>query len=164
MKTLILALISVGSLALLAACVPSNVNRVYHHPDSEMGRAIAQLDQAEADFYVRRERDEYLATAKQFVTLAQSGDLEKMLSLTSPITLKSTGRSTVKSVYETQVIPEFQGTSVQWAEPYEIITDDTGNRGYVISGKATGRRSFPVWVTVMKERGKFRVITITRKR
>jgi hypothetical protein len=140
------------------------VNNVYFTPESEGGRAIADLDRAEQDFYVRRDKQEYLATAKAFVNSAQKGDIKMMMNVTSPLTFKASGRSTVEKVYATQVIPAFQGTTVIWNTPKDIITDDTGNRGFVISGKASGAKSFPVYVTVMKERGKFRVITLTRKR
>lgn len=87
-----------------------------------------------------------------------------MMSMTSPLTIKASGRNIITRVYEDQVIPQFKGTQVSWKDPSEIITDDTGNRGYVISGSVTGARSFPVYVTVMKERGQFRVITLSQKR
>lgn len=154
-----------ASLAIVfSSCAPSNVNTIYVKPESEMGRAIRKMDLAEKDYYVRRESTKYLAVAQGFVRHAQERNLEGMLNLTSSLTVKVSGRSHIKKIYETEVIPQFLGTKVRWNQPSEIITDDTGNRGYLISGKASGPRSFTVYVTVMKERGKFRVITISQKR
>jgi hypothetical protein len=149
---------------LLSCCSSSNITKIYHDRDSEMGRAIAQLDMSEKDYYVRAERDKYLAAASDFVREAQKGNLKSMMAMTSPLTIKASGRDTIIRVYETQVIPQFERTQVSWKEPSEIISDETGNRGYVVSGRVTGARSFPVYVTVMKERRQFLVIALSQKR
>jgi hypothetical protein len=163
MRTIIYLFVLPAS-GLLSCCSNSNVNRISVDRDSEMGRSIAQLDLAEKDYYVRAEREKYLEAAKNFVREAQAGNLKSMMAMTSPLTIRASGRTTITRVYETQVIPQFEGTQVSWKEPSEIITDDTGNRGYVVSGRVTGGRSFPVYVTVMKERSQFRVITLSQKR
>lgn len=164
MKTLILLTSSLLSISFLSSCSSGNVTRVYHSRNSEAGRAIAQMDKAEQDFYVRRERQLYLGAAQLFVKESQKGDVNAMLELTSDLTLKISGRDATEEIYTTQVIPEFKGTKVLWNQPTEVVSDDTGNRGYIITGKATGERSFPVYITVMKERGSFRVITIAQQR
>ena len=144
----------------LTCCSSGNITKIYHQPDSEMGRAIARMNLSEKDYYVRAEREKYLALARDFVRKAQGGDLKAMIEMTSPLTIESSGRGVVTHVYQTQVIPQFEGTQVSWSESPEVITDDTGNRGFMVLGRAAGARTFAFYITVMKERGRFRVITI----
>lgn len=146
------------------ACAPNGVKKIYYDRNSEGGRAIAKLDQSEKDFFLRQQWGGYFGAAKAFIEKAQQKDTKGMLELTSSITIRASGRDHSKAIYESQVIPQFDGVHIVWDQTKEIITDDRGNRGFVISGKANGPRSFPFYISVMKESGHLRVITITRKR
>lgn len=56
---------------LLTCCSNRHTTKVYRDRDSEMGRAIAELDLTEKDYYVRAEREKYLNAARNFVREAQ---------------------------------------------------------------------------------------------
>ena len=158
--------VTLGLIGTLNFCSCTHVigERKYFDRDSEGGRAIAQLDQTAKDFSLRQREKEYFSVAKDFVETALASDLNDMLKLTSPITIKNSGSGTTRRVYEDQVIPQFKGTTVVWSQNTEIITDDRGIRGFVMSGRASGPRTFPFYVSVMRESGALRVITITRRR
>ena len=147
-----------------SSCASNNYRRNFHNRTSESGQALGKLDQSEIDFLLRQQWKGYFEVAKAFIEKAQQKDSKGMLSLTSPITIKASGHDQSKAFYENQVIPKFDGVDIAWGQTKDIITDDRGNRGFVFSGKAYGPRSFPFYVTVMKEAGRLRVITITKKR
>ena len=151
-------------MVVICVCASGSVEKIYHEPGSEAAKAIEELDQAEKDFYVRQEAKDYIAVGKEFITSAQKKDLKRMIELTSPLTLQASGKKRVRSVYQTQIMPAFEETSVVWREDFEVISDDTGNRGVLLFGEVGGKKSFPIYVTVMKEKGKCYVITASRKR
>ena len=159
-------LISLALFGTLHCCSCTRIigERKYFDRDSEGGRALAQVDQTAKDFGLLQREKEYSSVAKDFVEKALASDLKGMLKLTSPITIKNSGRDTTRRVYEDQVIPQFKGTTVVWSQHNEIITDDRGNRGFVMSGRASGPRTFPFYITVMRESGSLRIIVITRRR
>jgi hypothetical protein len=147
----------------LCSCTQVIGEKKYFDRDSEGGRAIAQLDQKAKDFSLRQREKEYFIVANGFVEKALASDLKGMLRLTSPITIRNSGKDTTWRIYKDQVIPQFKGTQVVWSQHNEIITDDRGNRGFMMSGTASGQRTFQFYIMVMRESGSLRVITIARR-
>lgn len=154
-------------IALLAMSVFSHVfaeTTVYHSPDSFVGKMILEMDQKERDSYLLQEKEKYQAVAKKFIEAAQNGNFKEMLNLTSALTIKNATKPEVQNIYETQIIPAFRHTTITWNPKDELTTDDTGNRGFIFTGQAKGATSFPFYMTVMKEKGRFRIITIRSQR
>ena len=137
---------------------------VYHSPDSPVGKMILEMDQKEKDSYLLQEKDQYLAVAKKFIAAAQKGNFKEMLNLTSALSIKNSTKPVVQNIYETQIIPAFRNTTITWNPKDEFTTDDTGNRGFIFTGQAKGASSFPFYMTVMKEKGRLRIITIRSQR
>lgn len=122
------------------------------------------LNEVEIKNYVYDETDEYIVAANQFVTGAQNNDLKSMIDVTSPITIQMAGGPSALSEILTQkCTPIFQETTVEWNDSVDIIIDETGNMGAMASCEVNGPTSFSYGVTVMKEGGKFVVISADRK-
>lgn len=145
----------------LCFCSAGFSETVYHSPDSFVGKMILEMDEKAQLLQMQEEKEKYRQVAHEFIAAAMEGSPEKMLRLTSQLTIKNSGSAKAKKIYETQVIPAFRGKKITWKKGGEITTDDTGNQGVIFSGNATGNPGFPFYLTVMKEHGKFRVITIT---
>jgi hypothetical protein len=137
---------------------------MYFDRDSEGGTAIAQLDQTAKEFGLRQREKEYEDVAKKFVENSRTSNLEGILKLTSPITIKNDGKENTRRIYEDKVFPQFKGTTVVWNQRNEITTDERGNIGFLISSRASGPRTFPFYIAVMRESGVLRVISISRRR
>lgn len=114
---------------------------------------------------VRREEAGYRAAAMEFVKAAQDGKVEDMLRLTSALTLTNSGAAVVRTVYVEQVVPQLKGAEVRWDSGGEVLLDDTYNVGFQFSGKVIrADKSFPIYIIIMKEGGKFAVINFRKTR
>jgi hypothetical protein len=111
---------------------------------------------------VDAEQQPYVAAAQEFVRQAQAGDVDRMIGLTSPQTIRNSGRQQLKESYRTYVVPRFKGATVRWADAHVPATDETGNRGWDVVGNAEGAEAFSFFISVMKEKGKYVVVTIGR--
>ena len=151
-----------SAISLLSGCSQTTV--VHHNPSSEMGLLIRDLEKAENDYLLRSARQNYLATAKAFVSRAQAEDVKGMLRLTSPLTLRASGSVQVERVYREQVVPQLAGKSISWEPQMEDTQDETGNRGLICFARVAGSTPIRTSVTVMEEGGHFYVITLKAKR
>lgn len=111
---------------------------------------------------VDAEQQPYVAAAQEFVRQAQAGKVDRMIGLTSPQTIRNSGRQQLKESYRTYVVPRFKGATVRWADAHVPATDETGNRGWDVVGNAEGAEAFSFFISVMKEKGKYVVVTIGR--
>ena len=145
-------------------CASGEEQKIYHKPDSEGGQAIEKLNRAEREFQVISKKEQYVATAKKFISSAQIGDFSSMVKLTSELTVRETGETRLATIYKDQVIPAFTNTTVDWSDEIRVIADDTGNFGAVVSGRVKGSNEFLVYVTVLFEKTQFVVITMNRKK
>ena len=109
------------------------------------------------------ELERYVAVAKEFVQQAQAGNVDRMLALTSPQTIRNSGRRQVKDSYRKYVVPRFKAATVRWNDAPVPATDETGNRGWDVVGDAEGSETFSFFVSVMKEKGKYVVVTLGRR-
>ena len=114
---------------------------------------------------VRREEAGYRAAAMEFVKAAQAGNVEDMLRVTSALTLTNSGAAVVRTVYVEQVVPQLKGAEVRWDSRGDVLLDDTYNVGFQFSGKVTSDdKSFPIYIIIMKESGRFAVINFRKTR
>lgn len=105
----------------------------------------------------------YVAAAREFVRLAQAGDVDRMIELTSERTVRQSDRQQVLESYRTYVVPRFKDATVTWADTHAPAVDETGNRGWDVAGDAKGSESFSFFITVVKEDGRFVVVTLGRR-
>ena len=108
------------------------------------------------------EQQPFVATAREFVRHAQAGDVDRMITLTSPETVRNSDPQQLKESYQTYVVPRFEAATVRWADAHEPATDESGNRGWDVIGDAEGAETFSFFITVMKENGKYVVVTLGR--
>lgn len=105
----------------------------------------------------------YVAAAQAFIREAQAGNVDRMISLTSPMTIRNSDLQQLTESYGTFVVPRFKNATVTWTDPHTLATDDTGNRGWDVAGQAKGDESFSFFITVMKEDDRFVVVTLGRR-
>jgi hypothetical protein len=108
------------------------------------------------------ERQHSVSTAQEFVRQAQAGNVDRMMALTSPQTIRNSGRQQVEESYRKYVVPRFKDATVRWSEFQLQATDETGNRGWDMIGHAEGAETFAFFITVMKEKGSYVVVTLGR--
>jgi NADPH:quinone reductase-like Zn-dependent oxidoreductase len=85
-----------------------------------------------------------------------------MMALTSPQTIRNSGRQQVEESYRKYVVPRFKDATVRWSEFQLQVTDETGNRGWDVLGHAEGAETFAFFITIMKEKGTYVVVTLGR--
>ena len=61
---------------------------------------------------VKSDEAKYRGQARRFIRLAQVGDLNRLIRLTSPLTLISHGRHKVLENYENELIPTFRNRNI----------------------------------------------------
>ena len=111
---------------------------------------------------VATEQQHSVAAAKEFVRQAQSGNVDRMIEVTSPQTIRNSGRQQVEESYRKYVVPRFKAATVRWAATHAPATDAAGNRGWDVIGEAEGPETFAFFITVMKENGRYVVATLGR--
>ncbi len=104
----------------------------------------------------------YRAKAQEFIRYAQNGEVDKMLAITSTLTVP-TQTDSMRSLYSKQVIPEFAGTVVTWNARSKPNIDDRNNAGLMFTGTARGKKIFVFDIAVMKENEQLLVINIKKK-
>lgn len=157
-------LISFGAFLSCSSCEPYFYgDRIEVERDSEAGRAILEVEQARRDSGILHQRGEYEAFARSFVAAARSSDVQKMISMTSLLTLRNDGKAATEANYREGVIPFFSKGDVSWNAEPTLLTDDTGNRGFAIIGFGGGARKRPFKLVVMKERGRYVIIGVHDK-
>ena len=109
------------------------------------------------------EQQPFIAAAQEFVRQAQAGNVDRMIALTSPETIRNSDRQQLKESYRKYVVPRFKTATVRWVDAHAPATDENGNRGWDVAGDAEGVETFSFFITVMKEKGKHVVVTLGRR-
>ena len=109
------------------------------------------------------EQKQYVAAAQEFVRHAQAGNVDRMIAITSEKTVRNSDLRQLTDSYRKYVVPRFKGATVAWADSHAVATDETGNRGWDVAGRAEGAESFSFFITVMKEDNKYVVVTLGRR-
>lgn len=109
------------------------------------------------------EQKQYVAAAQEFVRQAQAGNVDRMIAMTSTLTVRNSDLRQLSEGYRRHVVPRFKDATVTWADVHSPATDDTGNRGWEVAGRAEGAESFPFFITVMKEDDTYVVVTLGRR-
>ena len=111
-------------------------------------------------FYERKYRGKYRTAFKKFIVAAQNGNVNLMLRLTTPLSMRQPTKPVVQNLYETQIIPAFRDTTITWHQKAELTTDETGCLGFTFSGNASGTTTFSFYVTVMQDKGHLGITTV----
>jgi hypothetical protein len=163
MNACISFLATLGITMSLGSCARVIGERILVERDSEMGRKIEDLDRTSRGTYSSGDTREYQAVAESFVAAAAKGDVDRMLSLTSSITLKKDGRKmTEEVIYGKWVVSFFKDVTVKWDPMPKGITDKMGKTGVVVSGRVSGDRSEKFHLILRRESGKICVTSIHR--
>jgi hypothetical protein len=109
------------------------------------------------------EQKQYVAAAQEFVRHAQAGNVDRMIAITSQKTVRNSDLQQLTESYRKYVAPRFKDATVTWSDPHSPATDETGNRGWDVAGRAEGAESFLFFITVMKEDDKYVVVTLGRR-
>jgi hypothetical protein len=109
------------------------------------------------------EQNQYVAAAQEFVRQAQAGSVDRMIAMTSPKTVANSDLQRLSERYRKYVVPRFKDATVTWADAHAPVTDEMGNRGWDVAGRAEGTDSLPFFITIMKEDGKYVVVTLGRR-
>jgi len=107
------------------------------------------------------EEPSYREKAMEFIRYAQAGDVEQMLRITSPLT-HATQVDSMRTLYATQVVPQFQGTTVTWYSRSIPILDENNNGGLTFTGTARGKKKFSFDIAVYRENGTLVVANIRK--
>jgi hypothetical protein len=109
------------------------------------------------------EQKQYVAAAQEFVRHAQAGNVDRMIAITSQKTVHNSDLQQLTESYRKYVVPRFKDATVTWSDPHSPATDEMGNRGWDVAGRAEGAESFSFFITVMKEDEKYVVVTLGRR-
>jgi hypothetical protein len=146
-----------------ASRLPGEV--VLHDTDAAMQGAAAVNAVAKKDQAVQADIESYRRVAEIFVASAKGGDADAMVAVTSLLTIVNEGGAEpMMSQYIERFLPKFKEAKVTWDDTFELMTDDTGNRGVEIRCLVEGKRAFPLYLWVMKEGGKHVVTGVSIKR
>jgi hypothetical protein len=107
------------------------------------------------------EEPSYREKAMEFIRLAQAGNLQQMLAITSPLS-HATDTDSVRTIYAEQVVPEFEGATVTWKSQSTPTIDEQKNAGLIFTGTAEGKKTFSFDVAVYKEKGKLVIANIRK--
>lgn len=111
---------------------------------------------------VRSDETKYRQEARRYIRLAQAGDLDGLIRLTSPLTLSSQGRQKIVENYRNELIPTFRNSRVEWHSGGTIVYDLSYNVGLQFSGVVHGSRPSPFYVSLFKEDGKIVIANIRK--
>jgi hypothetical protein len=114
-----------------------------------------------ADVPNQNEEPSYRQKAQELIQYAQSGDLQKMLAITSSLSQAKGGKS-MHTLYAEDVIPQFQGEVVTWGDQSIHAIDESNNGGLIFTGTTRGKKTFSFEVGVFKENGKLVIIEIQK--
>jgi hypothetical protein len=103
----------------------------------------------------------YKAKAEEFIRYAQTGDVDKMLGITSTHSF-ATQSDSLHTVYAQQVVPQFAGTVVTWDTRSKGDIDEQNNAGLMFTGTVRGKTTLSFDIAVMKENGKLVIINIRK--
>ena len=109
---------------------------------------------------VEADKAEYFRQAQRFVKSAQTGDVEELMRLTSPLRLKLKGTRETRHNYKTELIPAFRNSRVEWVSDGKIIFDSNYNPGLDFAGMIHGSDTTPFYISLLKEDGKIVVASI----
>jgi hypothetical protein len=107
------------------------------------------------------EEPSYRQKAQEFIQYAQSGNVQQMLAITSPLT-HPTQDDSVRTIYAEQVVPQFQRSVVTWDAHGTPTIDEQNNGGLAFTGTAHGKKIFSFNVIVYRENGKLVVANIQK--
>jgi hypothetical protein len=68
----------------------------------------------------------------------------------------------MRTLYATQVVPQFQGTTVTWYSRSIPILDENNNGGLTFTGTARGKKKFSFDIAVYRENGTLVVANIRK--
>ncbi len=162
-------LLSIGcTLPLVAllqiSCTQVAGERVGHAADSDMGGAIKDLRRASrGDHREMAYPSNSITRAKEFVAAAQRADVQKMMDMTSSITLRNDGAGKTRNEIYPRVVRDLSGAKIAWKGTPQPMTDETGNKGFIVSGEAVKQGGTPFHVVVLNEGGRHVVAGIRRK-
>lgn len=146
-----------------ASRLPGEVVR--HDTEAALRGAVADNAVAKKDEAVQSDIASYRRAAETFVASAKGGDADAMVAVTSLLTIVNEGGAeAMRSQYIERFLPRFKETKVTWDDTFELMTDDTGNRGVEIRCLVEGKKTFPLYLWVMKEGGKHVVTGVSIKR
>lgn len=111
---------------------------------------------------VKSDEIKYRQESQRFIKLAQVGDLNGLIRLTSPRTLHSQGRGEVAENYEKKLIPAFKKSRIAWHSGSTIIYDSNYNVGLEFSGIVYGINSTPFYISIFKEDEKIVIANIRK--
>jgi hypothetical protein len=111
---------------------------------------------------VKRDEIKYRQASRRFIRLAQVGDLNGLIHLTSPRTLFLQGRNEVLENYKNKLIPALHNSRIEWNSSSTIIYDLNYNVGLEFSGIAHGIDSIPFYVSLFEEDGNIVVANIRK--
>lgn len=156
------------ALALVAwlqvSCTQVIGERVTYAPGSEGEAALKDLRKAaRGDTRPSADPATSVATAKAFIAAAQRSDVNKMMDMTSSITLRNDGTGKTRHDIYPRVARDLSGAKIEWKGPPKPMTDETGNKGYIIAGEAVKTGGTPFFVVVLKEEGRHVVVSLRRK-
>ena len=111
---------------------------------------------------VKRDETEYRQASRRFIKLAQAGDLNGLIRLTSPQTIRSHGSAKVAENYEKKLIPVFKESRIEWFLASKIIYDSDYNVGLEYSGLVHGIEPTAFYISIFKEDGKIVIANIRK--
>lgn len=162
-------LLSIGCVLPLVAllqisCTQVVGERVGHAADSDMGGAIKDLRRASrGDHREMAYPSNSITRAKEFVAAAQSGDVEKMMGMTSAITLRNDGAGKTRNEIYPSIVRGLSGAKVVWKGKPQPMSDETGNKGFIIAGEAVKQGVTPFFIVVLNEGGRHMVVSIRKE-
>ena len=110
---------------------------------------------------VNHEAD-YRQEARRFVRLAQAGDLNGMLRLTSSQTVAAHGKQALLENYKNKLIPAFHNSRIEWSSTAKVIYELDYNPGLEFSGVVHGSTTTPFYLSLFKENGKIVLVNARR--
>lgn len=130
----------------------ASAENIYHDKNSKAGEAIQSLDADKLKFETLQDKNSYIQVAKKFTTHAQNSKIERMLNLTSQLTVNNTGNDKIISHYKNNIIPAFKNSTVNFKEgDFEYFVDEFGNAGIEIFGTKITDETVRFGVSVLKE-------------
>lgn len=130
--------------ALLQACAVNDLS----------SRAAAQTE----------DENQFRKTAEDFLRYGSEGNVDGMLRLTSPLTVRGSTTAHIKSVFAKNTLPILKGASVE-LEPIGVplVEPDTSWPEYAFSGVANGAKVIPISIFIGKEAGSYYVVGLKFK-
>ena len=132
--------------------------------NSGCSNAPNNLLNATRTLMVERNELQFRNAALIFIESAKKNDVDKMISMTSSISINRIGLNSAKEVYRNRVIPDFYGATTILRDTGKIAYDEKHNSGFIFDGvtsKANKKIEFEI--VVFGEGGKYVIGSIRRK-